>query len=77
LKEIGRVAFYVTHLLSSIHIPNSVEKIGGYCFKHCTFLRDIVFESDSRLKEILRTLVNTFAVCLESGSWIFLKSVIC
>jgi hypothetical protein len=38
--------------IQSIQIPNKVEMIGGFCFCNCTSLIDVIFESDSNLKEI-------------------------
>jgi hypothetical protein len=51
LKEIGDSAFSKSGI-KSIRIPNNVEKIGNWCFFACESLYEVVFESDSKLKEI-------------------------
>jgi serine/threonine protein kinase len=51
LKEIGKEVFS-NSVLKSIRIPNNVEKLGDECFCCCEYLSEIVFESESKLKEI-------------------------
>jgi predicted metal-binding protein len=51
LKEIGGGAFYYSEI-KSIRIPNNVENIGKDCFCGCKSLCEVVFESESKLKEI-------------------------
>lgn len=38
--------------LGRFFVPDSVEKIKNFCFYKCNFLYDVVFGSESKLKEI-------------------------
>jgi hypothetical protein len=38
--------------ITTIRIPNNVENIGISCFSGCESLSEVVFKSDSKLKEI-------------------------
>jgi hypothetical protein len=51
VKEIGNSAF-LNSGIKSIRIPTNVENIGKECFYYCKPLCELVFESDSKLKEI-------------------------
>jgi hypothetical protein len=48
--------------LSIICIPNNVESLGNLCFCECFGLHEIVFESDSRLKEIGNSAFSSLGI---------------
>ena len=52
LKEIGGSAFSFCKILRSIHIPSTVENIGGWCFQDCYGLEEVTFAKDSKLTTI-------------------------
>jgi hypothetical protein len=49
LRKISSRAFASCSALKSIHLPRSVEKIGGACFEKCSSLSAVLFDSGSRL----------------------------
>jgi hypothetical protein len=51
VKDIGDWAFSYSGI-QSVRISNNVENIGKECFYKCKSLCEVVFESDSKLKEI-------------------------
>jgi hypothetical protein len=51
LTEIGELAFSES-VIKSIRIPSGIEGIGAGCFSRCKSLCGVIFELDSKLKEI-------------------------
>ena len=51
LESIGKEAFAETGL-TSIHLSNSLENIGDWCFRWCSSLTSVEFPSDIHLKSI-------------------------
>jgi hypothetical protein len=51
LTEIGHSAFFDS-AIKSIRIPSGIEGIGRGCFSRCKSLCGVIFELDSKLKEI-------------------------
>ncbi len=50
--EIKNSMFYDCDMLETVIIPESVERIGDYAFFGCANLKNIIFEGNSRLREI-------------------------
>lgn len=53
IKSINQQAFYGCHALRTITIPSSVEEIGNSAFYGCSILKNVIFEKQSKLKQIL------------------------
>ena len=53
IKSINQQAFYGCSALRTITIPSPVEEIGHSAFYGCSLLENVIFEEESKLKQIL------------------------
>jgi cell surface protein len=65
MTEIKEKAFYESKLMT-INIPAHIESIGVFAFSECESLESVVFESNSKIKEL-----GSHAIYGEGGDYIF------